>query len=82
MAIDGRTMMQQQEKSADAAAYESKGLQVVAHLIVWVPLLLFLWFTYWSGTFFGGVWGGLASVASTAATIGGIYAFRRMKRGR
>jgi hypothetical protein len=79
MAIDGRTIMQQ-PKDAHEAAYESRGLHLVAHLIVWVPLLLFLWFTYWSGTFFGGAWGGIASVVSTAAGIVGWYFWKRMRR--
>lgn len=79
MAIDGRTLNQQPRDDANAA-YESKGLSVVAALIIWVPLLLFLWFTYWSGTFFGGMWGGIASVVSTAGMIAGIYAYRRMRR--
>ncbi len=79
MAIDGRTFKQQPEKDAGTVAYESKGLSVVAALIIWVPLLAFLYFTYWSGTFFGGFWGGIASVVSTAASIAIFWAFKRMR---
>ena len=79
MAIDGRTLA---DKPLDDAtkAYESKGLALVAHLIVWVPLALFAAFTYWSGTFFGGTMGGVVSLVTTVATIAGIWAFKRMRR--
>ncbi|HEY3317630.1 MAG TPA: hypothetical protein VGK50_04340 [Coriobacteriia bacterium] len=79
MAIDGRTLKQQPPDAA-TEAYNSKGLSLVAALIIWVPLLLFLWFTYWTGTFFGGVLGGLGSVLSTAATIAVVYFLRRARR--
>ena len=79
MAIDGRTLV---EKPADdsAKAYESRGLAVVAQLIIWVPLALFAAFTYWSGTFFGGTLGGVLSLVSTVGTILGLWAWKRMRR--
>ncbi len=79
MAIDGRTL-NQQPRDAATEAYTSRGVGIVAALIIWVPLGLFAAFTYWSGTFFGGALGGLASLASTVATIAVVYAFRRMRR--
>lgn len=79
MAIDGRMLVGRPEDEA-AKAYNSKGLSLVAALIVVVPLGLFVWFTYWTGTFFGGVWGGIGSVVSTVATVAVVYGFRRMRR--
>lgn len=81
MAIDGRTLKPQQPQvDAATAAYQSKGVGLVAALIIWVPLGGFLVFTYWTGTFFGGIWGGILSVITTAGSIAGMWFFKKHRQ--
>jgi hypothetical protein len=82
MAFDGRDLIQKPPEDAAVQAYNSKGLDVVAKLIIWIPLALLVWLTYLSGTFFGGIWGGIGSVISTVATIAVVYYLKRLKQAR
>lgn len=79
MGIDGKTLAKKQDPTD---AYESPVVSVMAHALVWVPLLLVLWFAYASGTWIGGVWGGVLSVVSTVLTVGLIWVWNRVRRRR
>jgi hypothetical protein len=79
VAIDGSKIGKQpQEKDV----YQSPWLALIAQAMFWVPVLLIVWFAYWSGTWMGGpVWGFL-SVLSTAATVGFLYLMMHRKKRR
>lgn len=77
MAIDGRMIGREPEKPD---AYESVWVRVVSAALIWVPVALLVWFAYVSGSWLGGPWAGVASVASTVATAGGIWVYRRFFR--
>ena len=80
MAIDGRTLVKPPE---GPDAYESGWVRVISHALIWVPLGLVVVLAYVSGTWIGGVAGGLFSVVSTVLTALGVWAWRRFfKRGR
>jgi Flp pilus assembly protein TadB len=79
MGIDGRTLA---KKPEDTDAYTSSGVGLLAHALVWVPLLLVIWFAYVSGTWIGGTWGGVLSVVSTLATVGLIWVWNKVRRRR
>lgn len=77
MAIDGRTIGTDPGKTD---AYDSLWIRGVSAALVWIPLTLVVWAAYVSGSWLGGPWAGVASVASTVATAGGIWAYRRYFR--
>lgn len=66
----------------EADAYGNPAVRVLAHALVWVPLLIVLWIAYVSGTWIGGVGGGVLSVVSTVATVGVIWVWNRARRRR
>ena len=80
MAIDGRTLMKPPEQPKEPDAYESAWVGLVSHALIWVPLAVIVWLAYATGTWIGGVAGGLWSVASTVATGVGIWAWRRFSK--
>lgn len=86
MSIDGREIARARDgrrvsgRPGTTDAYESPGVRLLSHAIVWVPLAILIWFAYVSGTWMGGVAGGIVSVVSTVLTAAGIWAWRRMRR--
>lgn len=79
MAIDGRNIARQQKQPE---AYESLGVRVLSHALIWVPLALVVWFAYVSGTWIGGWTMGLLSVASAILTGGIVWLFMKARRRR
>ena len=79
MAIDGRTLAKTPEKPD---AYESTWIRLVSHALIWVPLGLVAVLAYVSGTWIGGVAGGLISVGSAILTALGVWAWRRFFKRR
>jgi hypothetical protein len=78
MAIDGRDWAQPGDgRRRDDTPWTIK---MLAKAAFFVPLALLVWLTYWSGTFFGGVTGGVLSVVSTAATVAFVWFIRRNRR--
>ena len=78
MAIDGRDWVQPRESHGrDDTPWTIK---ILAKAAFFIPLALLVWLTYWSGTFFGGVTGGVLSVISTAGTILFIWFIRRGRK--
>ena len=77
VAIDGRTIGKEPEKTD---AYESVWVRLVSHALIWIPLALLVWVAYVTGSWIGGPWAGVASVVSTVATAGGVWAYRRYFR--
>jgi hypothetical protein len=93
LAIDGRDIARARaEREAGGPvgrpagirdAYESPGVRIVSHAIVWVPVALVVWFAYVSGTWMGGPVAGLMSVGSTILSVGVLWLFmKRKKRAR
>lgn len=88
MAIDGRDLARAKAARQPGAgpgspdAYESRGIRLLSHAIVWVPLAIVVWFAYVSGTWMGGVGGGVLSVVSVVLTAVGIWMWRRMSHRR
>jgi hypothetical protein len=79
MAIDGRTLVKPPE---EPDAYESAWVRVISHALIWAPLGLVVVLAYVSGTWIGGVAGGVFSVVSTVLTALGIWAWRRFFKRR
>jgi hypothetical protein len=93
MAIDGRDIAraraaaesgQPAPRQPDKSdAFESTGVGLISHAIVWVPVVLVLGFAYVSGTWMGGWLMGVLSLVSTVATVGVVWLFLKVrKRGR
>jgi len=81
MAIDGRDIARQQQKPPEA--YESLGVRIFSHALIWIPAAIIVWFAYVSGTWLGGGWlMGLASVASAVLSFGIIWFFLKARRRR
>jgi uncharacterized membrane protein YdjX (TVP38/TMEM64 family) len=80
MAIDGRQIGRGDPADAQKDPYDSPGVRIVAALVVVVPLVALLVFAYWSGTWFGGVVGGLLGVVSTFLTFAVLWLLRRRRR--
>lgn len=79
MAIDGRSLADP-PKERERAAYDSVGVRVLSAAIVWVPLGVIVIAAYVTGTWIGGVAGGVWSVASTVLTGVGVWVYRRYFR--
>lgn len=77
MSIDGRTISKHPKKPD---AYESPGVRIVSHALVWVPIIAVLWFAYVSGTWLGDWTTGVLSVVSTIATVGLVWLFMKARR--
>jgi hypothetical protein len=77
VAIDGRKLL---EEPKERDAYESAWVRAVSHALVWVPLALLVVIAYVTGTWMGGVAGGLASVGMAVLTGVGIWVYRRFFR--
>jgi hypothetical protein len=92
MAIDGRDIARARAaaESGDAPgphskgadAYESPLVRVLSHALVWVPIALIVWFAYVSGTWIGGWLGGVVSVLSAVATVGGLWLWTKTRKRR
>jgi hypothetical protein len=78
MAIDGRTISKEQTPDA----YQSLGVRIVSHAVVWVPVALVVWFAYVSGTWVGGWTMGLLSVLSAVLTVGVVWLYMKVRRKR
>jgi hypothetical protein len=92
MAIDGRDIARQRlEREAGGPvgppagtndAYESRGVRVISHLIIWIPVGIVVILAYWTGTWMGGPIMGVLSLVSTAATIGGLWLWSKARKRR
>ena len=78
MAIDGRNLAPRDDARKDA--YEHPGVRIVSVLVVAIPALAFVAFVYWTGQFFGGFWGGMGSVVSTAITVLVLWILKQRRR--
>jgi hypothetical protein len=92
MAIDGRDIARARDASKPGPqplppqggrdAYESRGVGLLSHALVWVPLALIVWFAYVSGTWIGGPVEGLVNVGVTVLTFAGIWGWRYVHKKR
>ena len=83
MAIDGRDLMNRKPKVEDPA--EHPAVRIVAFLLVAVPMVAVLALAYWVGTWDlgpikGGSMGGIVSVLLTAASVGLVIFWKRLRR--
>jgi Flp pilus assembly protein TadB len=93
MAIDGRDIARARAEreaggpvgssAGSGDAYESLGVRVVSHALIWVPAAAVVWLAYVSGTWLGGGWiMGVLSVVSTLATFGVLWLWMKVRKRR